>query len=174
MGRCKPLGSRNSFLSYVSQLSGANPVSLFTLRSGPGGRWLLLALPQLLSNHHGVWQLWLDLFWEPSFTFGGQKLLMAVTFLVYWYGRRYFHSTRRKWVKFCFFFLKEAKRAVMNPLTSSGVDKEDLTKRNRSRKGENKRMISSWITASSFLAVQWLRLSTSIARGVGSIPSRGT
>ena len=22
-------------------------------------------------------------FWEPSFTFGGQKLLMAVTFLVY-------------------------------------------------------------------------------------------
>ena len=31
----------------------------------------------------------------------------------------------------------------MNPLTSSGVDKEDLTKRNRSRKGENKRMISS-------------------------------
>jgi hypothetical protein len=27
-------------------------------------------------------------FWEPSFTFGGQKSLMAVTFLVY--GRRYF------------------------------------------------------------------------------------
>ena len=34
-----------------------------------------------------------SLFWEPSFTFGGQKSLMAVTFLVYWYGRRYFHFT---------------------------------------------------------------------------------
>ena len=32
-------------------------------------------------------------FWEPSFTFGGQKLLMVVTFLVYWYGRKYFHIT---------------------------------------------------------------------------------
>ena len=32
-------------------------------------------------------------FWETSFTFGGQKLLMAMTFLVYWYGRRYFHFT---------------------------------------------------------------------------------
>ena len=32
-------------------------------------------------------------FWELSFTFGGQKSLMAVTFLVYWYGRRYFHFT---------------------------------------------------------------------------------
>ena len=32
-------------------------------------------------------------FGELSFTFGGQKSLMAVTFLVYWYGRRYFHFT---------------------------------------------------------------------------------
>ena len=32
-------------------------------------------------------------FWEPSFTFGGQKLLMAVTFLVPWSGKRYFHFT---------------------------------------------------------------------------------
>ena len=30
-------------------------------------------------------------FWEPSFTFGGQKSLMAVTFLVDEYGRRCFH-----------------------------------------------------------------------------------
>ena len=35
------LGSLNSFLSYAPQLSGANPVSLFTL---------LLALSQLLSS----------------------------------------------------------------------------------------------------------------------------
>ena len=61
VGRCKPLGSMNSFLSYAPQLSGANPVSLFTLRSGPSGRWLLLAFPQLPSNHHGVWQRPLDL-----------------------------------------------------------------------------------------------------------------
>ena len=27
--------------------------------------------------------------WEPSFTFGGQKSLMAVTFFVYWYGKRF-------------------------------------------------------------------------------------
>ena len=26
-------------------------------------------------------------FWEPLFTIGGQNLLMAVTFLVYWYSR---------------------------------------------------------------------------------------
>ena len=31
-------------------------------------------------------------FWEPSFIFRGQKLLMAVTFLVYWYVRRSFIS----------------------------------------------------------------------------------
>ena len=53
MGRCKPLDSLNSTLPYAVQLSGANPVSPFTLRCG---RWLLLAFPQLLSNHHGGWQ----------------------------------------------------------------------------------------------------------------------
>ena len=42
MGRCKPLVSLDSFFSYAAQLSGANPVSLFTLRSS---RWLLLASP---------------------------------------------------------------------------------------------------------------------------------
>ena len=33
MGRYKPLGSLNSFLSYAPQQSGANPVSLFNLAS---------------------------------------------------------------------------------------------------------------------------------------------
>ena len=33
-------------------------------------------------------------FWEPSFTFGGQKSLMAVTFLIYWYGRRHFSQVQ--------------------------------------------------------------------------------
>ena len=116
MGRFKPLGSLNSLLSYVPQLSGPNPVSLFTLSSGSCGRWLPLVLPQLLSNHHGGWITmaggspwrvdhhgrwitmagggicWIEL-WEPAFTFGGQKLLMAVAFLVYWFGSRAFHFT---------------------------------------------------------------------------------
>ena len=77
MGRCKPLGSLYSLISYAPQLSGANPVSLFTL---------LLAFPQFLSNHHGG--EWVAAsaglqFEEASFTFGGQKSLIAVTFLVY-------------------------------------------------------------------------------------------
>ena len=50
MGKCKPLGSLNS---SAPQLSGADPVSLFTWRSG---RWLLPAFSQLLSNHRGKWQ----------------------------------------------------------------------------------------------------------------------
>ena len=33
MGRYKPLGTLNSFLSYAPQQSGANPVSLFNLAS---------------------------------------------------------------------------------------------------------------------------------------------
>ena len=72
MGRCKPLGSLNL---YASHLSGANHISLFTM---------LLAFLQLLSNHHdGVAASAGLQFGEPSFTFGGQKLLMAGTFLVY-------------------------------------------------------------------------------------------
>ena len=47
-------------------LSGAKPVSLLTL---------LLAVPQLLSNHHGVGggggSITGPQFWELSFTFGG-------------------------------------------------------------------------------------------------------
>ena len=82
-GRCKPLGSLNLFLSYAPQLSGANHVSLFTFWSG---RWLSLAFPQLLRSH--LWVAVADStgsqFGDPSFTFGGQKLLMVVTFHIYW------------------------------------------------------------------------------------------
>ena len=76
----------HSFHMHLSYL-GPNHVSLLTLR---GGRWLLLAFPQLLSSLCRGWQ-----FWEVSFTSGGQKSLMAMTFLVYWYGKRYFHFTVR-------------------------------------------------------------------------------
>ena len=72
MGRCKPLGSLSSFLSNAPPLSGATPVPSFTL---------LPAFPQLLSSHPWGWQHLH--FRELSFTFGGQKSLMAVTFLVY-------------------------------------------------------------------------------------------
>ena len=52
--------------------------------------------------------------WEPSFTFGGQKSLMTVTFLVSWHGRRYFHFRQvthknciapiiQPWMEKCFF-----------------------------------------------------------------------
>ena len=75
MGKRKPLGSLNSFHSYSPQLSGATPVSLFTL---------LLAFPQLLSNHRGGWQHPMDhSFGGLSFTFGSQRSLIAVTFLIY-------------------------------------------------------------------------------------------
>ena len=54
MGRCKPLGSLNSFVRAGAASVGSQ-------------------------------------FWEASFTFRDQKLLIAVTFLAYRYGRRYFH-----------------------------------------------------------------------------------
>ena len=68
MRRCKPLGSLHSFLSYAPQLSGANPVSYFTL---------LLAFPQLLSNHRGggsilwiaVWGALIHI-WRPEIADG--------------------------------------------------------------------------------------------------------
>ena len=85
----------NSFhsLSYL----GPNPVSLITLRSG---RWLLLVCPlptQLISSLGVGWWHLMDCRYcvqsgETSFTFGGQKLLFAVTFLFYWYGKRCFIS----------------------------------------------------------------------------------
>ena len=68
-----------ALVPYAPQLSGADPVSLFTL---------LLAFPQLLSSHHmGGSICWISA-WGALITFGGQKSLMAVTFLVYCYGRR--------------------------------------------------------------------------------------
>ena len=56
-GGCKLLGSLNSFLSKAPLLSGAKPVSPFTLKSERGHRWLILAFspaPQPLSDHRGV------------------------------------------------------------------------------------------------------------------------
>ena len=85
MGGCKPLDSLNSFLLYAPQLSGGQ--SLFVL---------LLAFPQLFSNHHGGQGVAACAglqFGEPSCTFGGQKSLMAVAFFMDWYGKRYFHFT---------------------------------------------------------------------------------
>ena len=37
-------------------------------------------------------------FWEPSFTFGGQKSLRSVSFLVCWYGWRWFHFTQQPYL----------------------------------------------------------------------------
>ena len=90
MGRCKPLGSLNSFLSYAPQLPEANPVSLITLRSGIFATCIPPAPQQ---SPWGVAASTGSQFWEPSFTFEGQRSLMALTFFVYWYGRRYFHFT---------------------------------------------------------------------------------
>ena len=67
-------GLTDSFLSYAPQLSGGQ--SLFIS---------LRAFPQLFSNHHGGWGVAACAglqFGEPSFTFGGQKSLMAVTFFI--------------------------------------------------------------------------------------------
>ena len=50
-------------------------------------------LPALQQSPWGVAVSTPSQFGEPSFTFGGQKSLMAVTFLIYWYGSRYFHFT---------------------------------------------------------------------------------
>ena len=63
MGRCKPLGSLHSFLSYAPQLSKANPVSFFTL---------LLSFPAPQQSPWGLggawWQHPLDLsFGSPLF-----------------------------------------------------------------------------------------------------------
>ena len=55
--------------------------------------------PKLMSSHCAGWRHLLDLdrrhcvpFWEPSFTFGVLKSLMAVTFLTHGYGKKYFIS----------------------------------------------------------------------------------
>ena len=84
MGRCKPLGSLNSFLSYACQLSGANPVSLFTLS---------LKFLQLLSNHEGRQQHLLDHslgvlihIWRPGIADG-----CDISYLLIW--QEIFHFT---------------------------------------------------------------------------------
>ena len=91
MGRCKPLGSLNTFLSYAPQLSGAKSYFSVHLKE-----WQMVApcIPQLLSNHHGqgagggcvgggVAAPIGSQFGETLFMFGGQKLLVGVTFIVY-------------------------------------------------------------------------------------------
>ena len=84
MGRCKPLDLLNSFLSYAPQRSGANPVPLFIL---------LLAFPQSFAITSGI--RWIS-FGSPHSNL--EKSLTAVTFLVYWYGRRYFHFICPMWL----------------------------------------------------------------------------
>ena len=117
MGRCMLLGSLNSFLSYAPQLSGANPVSLFTLRSGPSGRWLLLAFPQLLSNHHGVWQRPLDLsFGSPHSLSEARNRGRLWHFLFVDMAGAICISPKGGGLSFLFFKKKEAKRAVTNPV----------------------------------------------------------
>ena len=85
MGRCKPLGSLNLFLSYAPQLSGANHVSLFTFWSG---RWLSLAFPQLLrsqslggSGRFHLVTVWGSLIhiWRPEIADGGDVSYLLVT-----------------------------------------------------------------------------------------------
>ena len=73
-GRCKSLGSRNSFLSYVPQLSGANlfPSSPCFLHSP--------APQQLLWVEEGVASTGSQ-FRECSFSFGGQKSIMGFLFI---------------------------------------------------------------------------------------------
>ena len=73
-GRCKPLGSLNSFLSSAPQRSGANPVSWLTL---------LLAITMEEMGVGGVAAPAGSQFGEFSFAFEGQKSLMAMPFLVY-------------------------------------------------------------------------------------------
>ena len=75
MGRCKPLGSLNSFLSYAPQLSGANSL--------PRSPWQMAAAcisPAPQQSPCGAGGLcWISgvvlHFGEPSFTFGCQKPL---------------------------------------------------------------------------------------------------
>ena len=80
--------------------------TLFTERSDLRGGWLLLVIPWIPQKPG--WQCLLDRrhcfpLGEPSFTFGGPKLPMAVTFLAHWYGRKYFIShnkqkSRTRWL----------------------------------------------------------------------------
>ena len=74
-GKCKPLGSLNSFRSCAAGLSGAKSCFLVPFAS---------CIPP--ATQQSPWQVAASAglqFWEPSFTSGGRKLLIAVTFLVY-------------------------------------------------------------------------------------------
>ena len=92
IGRGKPLGSLNSLLSCAPQLSGVNPVSLFTL---------FLAFPLLLwiTMGEGVSASTGLQFGQLSITFGGQKSPMAVTFVVYWYSGDIFITLLKHLIK---------------------------------------------------------------------------
>ena len=79
MGRCKPQGSLNSFLSYAPQLPEANPVFFFTL---------LPAFPQLLSNQLGdSCAQWIAVLgalihiWRPEIPDGCDILFLLFIFL---------------------------------------------------------------------------------------------
>ena len=90
-GRCKPLGSLNSFLSYAPQLSGAKPVSLLTSQEwwddcflpSPSSSAITLGGGSICGSQFGV----------LSFTFGSQKSLNAMTLLVYYTAEMFsFHT----------------------------------------------------------------------------------
>ena len=92
MGRCKPLGSPNLFLSYVPQLSGASPVSLVTFWSD---RWLSLAFPSSSAVILGWW--WQNLL---DHSLGIRHSHSEARNCWWWWhfilignGRRYFHFT---------------------------------------------------------------------------------
>ena len=80
-----------SGLPLTIRLSGAKSCFLIHLKEWQIAASCISPAPQ--QSPWGVAASAGSQFWETLFTFGGQKLLMAVTFLVYWYGRRYFHFT---------------------------------------------------------------------------------
>ena len=81
MGRCKALGPLNSFLSDATQLSGTKFCFLVHLKERQMAASRSPPAPQ-----QSPWRVAASAgsqFGEPSLTFGDQKSLMAVTFLVY-------------------------------------------------------------------------------------------
>ena len=98
----KNTGVSCHFLLQCTQLSGPKSYFLiiYTLNSLFTKVWWMASciLSEVFTNHHGGWQHLEDCrhwvpFWELSFTFGGQKLLIAVMFLAHQYGRKYFTLT---------------------------------------------------------------------------------
>ena len=88
MGRCRSVGFLKSFLSCASQLSEAN-ILVFLISHMPPS-------PSALRLRVGEWWHLLNcrhcfLFWEPLFTFGSPKTLMAgLACLLLW--EEMFHS----------------------------------------------------------------------------------